>query len=492
MAHTPPKGSLEDLFRHHLLDSEAAAVPPRAHVWEQLDHSLLLAQNEKYRRRLLAYRWAVAASLLLASLAGGGWWHSQWPTRRPGLTQATTAPALPTGAVRSGYAPADPATASQFNQEDALAATTSGINSPATAATIAQPATSAFSSTSRRAFAANSRPDLRRSAVGAGRFGVGLAAGSALDYRASQAETSLATEDGAATEVAMAARSGQPTSADQLRGRLAQLVLPAQAGLPVVRAAATPSPLVPARERQWQFGLAYTASIYQPNIDFTKDLDSYNPALGTSSAELTRSAAAEYRSHLRAGLGQRLSVWASRRLGTSRFSLRTGLEVAESHAQSASTVAFVGEQVADLNYRLPAASPLHTSTHRYRTASVPVEVSYSNPSKPGFSLYGKLGGAFNTLLSVRSEVEGNPEAARTYTLSSINSPYRNFSASVRSGVGMRYQPAGHYWALNVGPVAELGLMSLNLDPIQSFWKQQRPYSFGLEAGLELGRAPKVQ
>lgn len=73
----PPKGSLEDLFRHHLLESEAAAVPPRPLVWEHIDNSLLLAQNEKYRRRLLVHRWGMAASLLLATLAGGGWWHSQ-------------------------------------------------------------------------------------------------------------------------------------------------------------------------------------------------------------------------------------------------------------------------------------------------------------------------------------------------------------------------------------------------------------------------------
>ncbi|RZK96689.1 MAG: hypothetical protein EOO62_28915, partial [Hymenobacter sp.] len=65
----PPKGSLEELFRHHLLESEAAAVPPRPLVWEHLDNSLLLAQNEKYRRRLLVHRSGLAASLLLAALA---------------------------------------------------------------------------------------------------------------------------------------------------------------------------------------------------------------------------------------------------------------------------------------------------------------------------------------------------------------------------------------------------------------------------------------
>ncbi|WP_460504252.1 hypothetical protein, partial [Hymenobacter agri] len=61
-------GSLEELFRHHL--GEEAAVPPRPMLWDQIDNSLLIRQNEQYRRRLVATRWVAAASLLLASLAG--------------------------------------------------------------------------------------------------------------------------------------------------------------------------------------------------------------------------------------------------------------------------------------------------------------------------------------------------------------------------------------------------------------------------------------
>ncbi|MFC7666983.1 hypothetical protein ACFQT0_05785 [Hymenobacter humi] len=67
-----PTGSLEDLFRHHL--GEEAAVPPRPMLWDQIDNSLLIRQNETYRRRLAATRWVAAASLLLATLAGTGWW----------------------------------------------------------------------------------------------------------------------------------------------------------------------------------------------------------------------------------------------------------------------------------------------------------------------------------------------------------------------------------------------------------------------------------
>ncbi len=65
-------GSLEELFRHHL--GEEAAVPPRPLLWDQIDNSLLIRQNEIYRRRLVATRWVAAASLLLATLAGTGWW----------------------------------------------------------------------------------------------------------------------------------------------------------------------------------------------------------------------------------------------------------------------------------------------------------------------------------------------------------------------------------------------------------------------------------
>src|SRR6476469_7547853 len=65
-------GSLEELFRHHL--GEEAAVPPRPMLWDQIDNSLLIRQNEQYRRRLVATRWVAAASLLLATLAGTGWW----------------------------------------------------------------------------------------------------------------------------------------------------------------------------------------------------------------------------------------------------------------------------------------------------------------------------------------------------------------------------------------------------------------------------------
>jgi len=250
-------------------------------------------------------------------------------------------------------------------------------------------------------------------------------------------------------------------------------------------------PAGPALARHWQYGLAYTASSFQPNIDFTKAAGGYSASYGINSASITRTAAVEYRNNLRAGLGQRLSGWAARRLGASRWSLRTGLELAQNTATSASSVAFVGEQVADLSYTQAGAGPPQRTSYRYRSASVPAELHYANPLKTGFSLYGRVGALVSALLNVRSDVDGSPEATRTYSLVSANSPYRRLTGSVRGGAGMQYRPAGHQWALNLGPVAELGILSLNSDPSQDFLHQQRPYSFGLEAGLELGRPPKL-
>ena len=101
-------GSLEDLFRHHL--GEEAAVPPRPLLWDQIDNSLLIRQNETYRRRLVATRWVAAASLLLATLAGTGWWATRYAgsgspdvatTSRP--TGGSTATSAGTTGIENSY-----------------------------------------------------------------------------------------------------------------------------------------------------------------------------------------------------------------------------------------------------------------------------------------------------------------------------------------------------------------------------------------------------
>jgi len=517
-ASTPPKGSLEDLFRHHLLESEAAAVPPRFQVWEQLDNSLLLAQNEQYRRRLLVHRWAIAASLLLASLAGGGWWHSQFGqapslARAPHLatapaglaaqamhTQTTASPVLATAGFGQVTRPAQhgahaaallssltnqsaidqTATLSEASASTIMAAASAGPSLPATGK---NQAASYYLAASRGAhqrstrFAAMDRTESEDTYF-AGNQSLSLAR---IALPAGSAAESLATVDALATNPDVQALATRPSS-------LALLVASLPASLSPVPVEV---PTVPATARRWQYGLAYTASSFQPNIDFTKAAGGYSASFGINSASITRTAAVEYRNNLRAGLGQRLSGWAARRLGAGRWSLRTGLELAQNTATSASSVAFVGEQVADLSYTQAGAGSPQRTSYRYRSASVPAELQYANPLKTGFSLYGRVGALVSALLNVRSDVDGNPEATRTYSLVSANSPYRRLTGSVRGGAGMQYRPAGHQWALNLGPMAELGILSLNSDPSQDFWHQQRPYSFGLEAGLELGRTPKL-
>lgn len=103
--HTPdsrPTGDLENLFRQKFAEAE---VTPRASLWEQLDHELLVQQNETYRRRLLGYRWAAAASVLL--LAGGGTWLGLQPNPA-GVATAPNQPATPGAAGSASVSNAGP------------------------------------------------------------------------------------------------------------------------------------------------------------------------------------------------------------------------------------------------------------------------------------------------------------------------------------------------------------------------------------------------
>lgn len=548
---TPPKGSLEDLFRFHLLESEAAAVPPRPQVWEQVDNSLLLAQNEKYRRRLAAYRWAVAASLLLASLAGGGWWQSQRQAPATGtLARATTQPASrPDIVATRPSAPAMPRASGQLAARNtptteatrsvALSSTagSSAIDQTATLAASAQPASTSFihagvsrwgTLTGRHAGNAIARA-YGRQAVDHDQYSPTEAAGgspSQQQARKGQAgatgfELAAATDQSSRPELAAMVPATKPSLADNqpatdeatpllattstsqgtgatgeatLATRLAGLTqLPVD--LPTSLAEVTIAPGPPLElARPWQYGASYSASAYNPNIDWAKSPVVAASSITTGSpASFSRSVATEYRDNLRTGLGQRLSLWATRRLGTGRWGLRTGIELAQNTATSASSVAFVGEPVADLSYLSAGASAtLQRTSYRYRSVSVPAELRYTNPLKTGFSFYGRVGAMVTALLHVRSEVEGIPEATHTYSLTSASMPYRRVSAGLRGGAGMQYRPTGHQWALSFGPVVEMGVFSLDAGPKQSFWNQQRPYSIGLEAGMEIGRGFRLQ
>ncbi|WP_460504214.1 hypothetical protein, partial [Hymenobacter agri] len=182
---------------------------------------------------------------------------------------------------------------------------------------------------------------------------------------------------------------------------------------------------------RWQYGASYTASAFNPNINFSREgiepEFGYNPVLGP--AELSEEAAKEYRQNLRPGLSQRLALTVSRHL-RGHWSLGTGVEFTKASARSASTVAFVGEQIADGGQTV-GSGQRRTTDFSYTMAGLPLELRYSNPAKRGWSLYGRLGGVVTALLGNRSEVAGRPEVTQTYSITSASTPYRRLTSSVR-------------------------------------------------------------
>jgi len=533
---SPPKGSLEELFRHHLLESEAAAVPPRPLVWDQIDNSLLLAENEKYRRRLLVHRWGMAASLLLAALAGGGWWHSQQPAS-PNLARATNSTYAAQVATAATTAPQSRATiglvgasrqatetATQSAPSSAWLAGTSRASEDAVASATASHYPRA-ASTSSQAFSAatlghSATPTLatyayRATMTSRHSGGVATPAATPFSYSTTQPIGSTATPSLAAfpsTTPPLGQSAGTPyttaaaldpatTFSDAglvasqqgeaiLDGKLAQLALPT-AGLPATLTAVETNFLPATELRRWRFGAEYAATAFNPNTDFANPSTSPLPLANsiTNSGSLPslsafgRSAAAEYRTNLRAGLGQRLSLRATRWLG-GHWSLSTGLEVAQQNATSATSLGFDGVRMDALNYSNSAPRPLQTSSSRYRSAGVPVELRYDNPIKSGVSLYGRLGAIVSALLNVRTELANNPETARSYSPFAGGTPYRRLTTLLRGGAGVHYRPANKGWGVSVGPTVEAGVQSLNSDTDKNFLQQSRPYSFGLEAGFE--------
>ncbi|GAA3992633.1 hypothetical protein [Hymenobacter antarcticus] len=553
-----PTGNLEELFRHHL--GEEAAVPPRPMLWDQIDNSLLIRQNEIYRRRLAATRWVAAASLLLASLAGTGWWVGRDTT----LSRSEVAAVRNPAATRPG---ADAAPASAATSRRVTAASSSAAATMAAAAAVAanpapetqritgRAATALTAASAREAVAATAAGratgfgpvSAPRSAEGrytpAARYGgsrrfqtgpaatvaaatatfaaratPGTATSPAADgtmssdkQMAAVVATSATTGSAAATGGAAgsgttttslaitapsllgptstaSAMAAEPTG---LAARSASLALADAETLPAgLTTVAVPTEVPAAIDaHRWHYSTSYMAGVFNPNINFSRtgiepehDYDS-SPAFGINSPTLTESAATEYRNNLRPGFSQRLAVLATRHL-RGHWSLSTGIELNQATARSASSSAFVGEQLFDLGQ---SARPMQTTNFRYRLASVPVEVRYTDPVKRGWSLYGRLGGVVSALLGVRSDVEGNPEATRTYSILSAGTPYRRVLASVRGGAGAQFRAGTGKWALSAGPVADLGLVSLNAHPAQSYLARSHPYTFGVEAAIEFGR-----
>ena len=561
-------GNLEELFRHHL--GEEAAVPPRPMLWDQIDNSLLIRQNEVYRKRLAATRWVAAASLLLASLAGTGWWFGQHDQLLGGPELANTSPSAPDGRTAVGAGRTANAGATGQAQDAkrsadqavaTIAAAASAVSQDAVRRSIDSSAGNAdlngnsSNTNATHRLTANHGTELAvaqsnpsRQSVGryAG-FGENSArfqpathnAGACRTTRSSNAALGNSSGDASAT-AALAARAtitatgpdgqatvdtklnaagissqtlaasgatvaGVTTGADAatsaatlapsemslLAMRQTALQLGDGAALPVGLGTVPVEAPVETEAHRWRYGASYAVSAFNPNINFSrKGIESQfdydrSPAFGDNSPALTETAATEYRNNLRTGLSQRIALMATRHL-RGHWSLSTGAEFTQATAKSASSSAFVGEQLFDLSQG-STARPLRTTDFSYRMASIPLELRYANPAKRGWSLYGRLGGMVTALLGVRSDVEGDPEATRTYSIASAGTPYRRVTGSLRGGAGTQFRPSTGKWAFTMGPVAEIGLVSLNAHPVQSYFAQSHPYSVGLEAGVEFGR-----
>jgi hypothetical protein len=564
-------GSLEELFRHHL--GEEAAVSPSPMLWDQIDNSLLIRQNEIYRRRLTATRWVAAASLLLATLAGTGWWAGRSELlggsemaaiRQPatsgasrvgntgvgagsatrqttGLNGTASQPGTPvaiaaTSAKSSGNLGIAPTTAAGSQSASKLVRTSSvaghsiALESEAAGRyTEFGPASARYSTKASTAATRTSVRSANGSALGIAAGSVALAtrstaptstaASTATDGNASAASAGASLAAGTASvaaATALVSNAATGTSAAVAAADLsaAVAVVPTgtavveqtallasrQTALDLVAGTSLPNGLatvsVPVEEpaaamHRWHYGASYTASAFNPNINFSRkgiepEFDyNHGPAFGDDSPALTEAAATEYRNNLRSGLSQRIALLATRHL-RGHWSLSTGAEFTQATASSASSTAFVGEQLFDLSQGA-TARPMRTTDFRYHMASIPLEVRYSNPVKRGWSLYGRLGGVVTALLGVRSDVEGDPEATRTYSITSGGMPYRRVMGSLRGGAGTQFRTSTGKWAFTMGPVAEIGLVSMNAHPVQSYFAQSHPYSFGLEAGVEFGR-----
>lgn len=522
-----PTGDLEHLFRQKFAEAE---VTPRASFWDQLDHELIVQQNEQvvqenvvYRRRLVVHRWVAAACLLLA-LGFGGWaflWQNgtvvgpelamQLPreptTNQPGAATHTAAGSAgdPTPAGSTAAASGAAGAYADLSTDQLLAAQPASSAAADAAAEVASLLFGTEAAGRSQARRPNSLGAEVYAAAGAGYRSGNDPAG--YGYRTAAASSN---EYDPAASSFFAGLSGMQPRAAQLRNYLGLLrpdtlkpSLLAAPQLPATSApelAAVEEPERKETQKLWRrlrLGGGYAVGSYNPNINFsqTDGRMNANPVTNALRNYYQDEAENEYRRNLRAGVSQRAAVLVSYAL-TKHWTLTSGAEVAEQQARSATTYGFVdGKQVgptaADLfnrpaAYNSAPAQPRVTS-YRYRSASVPVGVRYGS-AKQGLSLYAKVGAAVSVLLSSRSEVDGAPEATRSYSLKSAESPYRQVLTSVRGGTGVRYQPTAAAWSLVVGPTAEAGLNTLNAHPNQRGSRQSRPYSIGLEASVEFGTA----
>lgn len=592
---SPQKGDLEYLFRQKF---EEAEMQPRASLWEQLDHELVVQQNETFRERLRVHRW-VAAACVLFMLGMGGWFTMHLTSTHEAELAAGLQDSLETQdattnqnskpqlaakapAVNSASQPVSGNAAASARQATTVAAASGGASQQLTmnAAGVAdnatltsdvapnRTATAAVTAGSNRVLPANTQaantaseatasPQTEANGQGRDSF-LGYAATSTNQSNqetvASQRSLSPASSaapasgtglsdfnrNAAATTVAAVASSATMPSAtapaattaiEATASEQVAALAPRSAALSNALAA-LPTSLEPtyiasavawadeladkdekkiAQKGGWSFGGGHNLSSFNPNVNFSRgslSTPTFQKASATArvNALTYEEGATEYRRNLQAGLGQRVALMARKRL-SGRWSATAGVEAAEYRASSQTSYAaiapdmqatFTGKfqqtsrirtQIATDLTALPAPQTTH---YRYCTAGLPVSLQYGASDKVGWSLYARMGAAVNLLFSSRlSPEDTNMIGQKEYKLRSSDSPYRHVLASLRGGAGLQYRPAGASWLVALGPAAEAGLNTLNAEPSQSYWHQNRPYSVGLEASVEFGLGKPV-
>jgi hypothetical protein len=527
-----PTGDLEQLFRQKLGEAEVA---PRVHLWEQIDHELLVQQNEAYRRRLVWHRWVAAACILLFLGAGSWFTVRQSGLGEPlpgvavtlpgsaranagagsGATRAAAAGNAESLSRRSGLSAAQLAMAAQAPVE---AAPGSGPEAgPEPDATLATLLNASSEGEQPGDFFSNGRLQTTAHHPSIVAFGGGSAApgGSFYDRVIGAARSSYSGTHASATNwltalssqaVTLPGASGTGLNAarpDTLKPSLVTLPAMSLAQAPVASPSAEEKRAVAvAHPKRWRLMGAYGASAYNPNMSFASAPATASfsngiagPAVSRNNANAYELAAEEYRQNLRPGFAQRVALTVSY-VATKHWTLSAGVGAAEQRATSQTSHYFLDGKMptppaatASIGQKPnvlapPPAAQLRTAQYRYRTAGIPVSVRYGS-ARNGWSLYAKVGAAVNVLLNTHSELAGVPEATTSYSLTSPNSPYRKVQSSVNGGAGLRYKPAAAEWSVAVGPTAEAGLSTLNTDAVQVS-SQTRPYALGLEASVEFG------
>ena len=528
--HREPTGNLEELFRQQLGQAE---LPPRADVWDRLDHELLLRENQGYRRRLVGYRRAAAAAAAVATLGLGGW-----------LTQhlTTTAPNGQDVAVVDGSSAAQRAAARLGQAADQQAATQARINgaaaspaAPRNAATEVASATNASTATGHAAEAnadgvlSNLRESFggRRAAGASGTsalnqalatikrsFGAGsgsAASGSQLATAERAAYAANTVDAGTAAAPASGLLRGtssgygngyaaglnasvvnvawSATNADALSPVASRLLRAGVGnGLPdSLKASLLNSSTLLAAQTEdaqeqdnasaagsrWRWRGSYAAQRFMPNASSTSSKLVYS-SVTTAGSAVPRAAVQPEATQLEAGLAQRGQLGVAVPLSKKHWTLLTGAEVAVVTGRT-------GRQVTQ-SYNAQSNmldQKFQPGRYQLTTVGVPVQVRYES-HRQGWGVYAAVGAAVNVLLRNRTEV-GSQVTAN-------DASFRTVLASARGNAGVRFSPAKGNWQLNVGPEAEAGLNTLNANPTESWAQRTRPYALGLSASVEFGGA----